>query len=116
MRIRTLTILGMAALLAPSLSGGQELRFGQDGNVTWEGAVSGLQDVSTSAPEYVPALDPTTTEVGIAPGGRIELDHPDHSEALLPLQLAHMDSALRIAWHGARHDSIGCRHRRRRQY
>ena len=87
MRIRTLTILGMAALLAPSLSGGQELRFGQDGNVTWEGAVSGLQDVSTSAPEYVPALDPTTTEVGIAPGGRIELDHPDHSEALLPLQL-----------------------------
>ena len=87
MRIRTLTILGMAALLAPSLSGGQELRFGQDGNVTWEGEVTGLQDVSTSAPEYIPALDPTTTKFGIAPGGRIELDHPDHSEALLPLQL-----------------------------
>ncbi len=87
MRIRTLSILGMAALLAPSLSGGEELRFGQDGNVTWEGEVSRLQDVDTSPPEYVPALDPTTTDIGIAPGGRIELDHPDHSEALLPLQL-----------------------------
>ena len=93
MQFRRSTSLWFFALLwtVPAW-GAQELRFGQQGNLTWEGEVSGLEDVSTSLPEYRPVLAPNTTEIGIAPGGLIQLSHPDYPGALLPLQVDEDDN------------------------
>ncbi len=81
------SILLVISCLALTASEAEELRFGQEGNITWEGEVSGLDNVSTSEPEYRPSLDPNTTLIGIAPGERIELDHPEYPGAMLAKQL-----------------------------
>jgi len=86
--MRTLIVLGITASLTLSQSEAQELRFGQGGNITWEGEVSALQNVSTIQPEFRPFLEPNTTEVSFAPGGRIELAHPDYPGAIIAKQLA----------------------------
>ena len=78
--------LGLSCL-AITASEAEELVFGIGGNITWEGEVSGLDDVQTFEPEYRPSLDPNTTLIGIAPGERIELGHPDYPGAVLAKQL-----------------------------
>lgn len=85
--MRTLVLLGTIACLTLSLSEAQELRFGQGGNITWQGGVSALQNVSTIQPEFR-SLDAKTIEISITPGDRIELAHPDYPGALLAKQLA----------------------------
>lgn len=85
--MRTLILLGIIACLTLCQSAAQELRFGQGGNITWQGDVSALENVSTILPEFRPSLDPNTTEISITPGDRIELSHPDYPGAMLARQL-----------------------------
>ena len=87
MRAGVLIRLALASLTGLPAAGAQELRFGRDGNITWEGEVSGLQDVATIQPEFRPSLAPGTTAIGVAPDGRVELSHADHPQALLPIRL-----------------------------
>ena len=87
MRAGALIRLALAALAGVPAAGAQELRFGRDGNITWEGEVSGLQDVATIQPEFRPSLTPGVTAIGVAPDGRVELAHADHPQALLPVEL-----------------------------
>ena len=79
--------LALAALAGVPAVGAQELRFGRDGHITWEGEVSGLQDVATIQPEFRPSLTLGVTAIGVAPDGRVELDHADHPQAILPVEL-----------------------------
>ena len=87
MRAGVLIRLALAALTGLPAAGAQELRFGRDGNVTWEGEVSGLEDVATIQPEFRPSLTPGVTEIGVVPDGRVELAHADHPQAILPVEL-----------------------------
>ncbi len=70
-----------------STAAAEEVRFGQGGNITWQGEVSGLSGVSTIQPEFRPALNPNTTAIGVAPDDRIELAEPDYPQAMLPIRL-----------------------------
>ncbi len=70
-----------------SATGAQEMRFGQGGNITWQGAVSGLDGVATIQPEFRPSLTPHTTAIGVAPDDRIDLVHSDYPDAILPIRL-----------------------------
>ena len=79
--------LALAALAGVPAVGAQELRFGRDGNITWEGEVSGLEGVATIQPEFRPSLTPGVTAIGVAPDGRVELAHGDHPQAILPVEL-----------------------------
>ncbi len=87
MRAGALIRLALAVLTGLSPTGAQELRFGRDGNITWEGEVSGLEGVATIQPEFRPSLTPGVTEIGVAPDGRVELAHADHPQAILPVEL-----------------------------
>ena len=87
MRRPILILLALAVPLGLSTAGAQEVRFGQGGNITWEGEVSKLQGVSTIQPEFRPSLNPNTTAIGVAPDDRIELAHPDYPDAILPIRL-----------------------------
>ena len=82
-----LMLLALAGPLGLSAANSQEVRFGQGGNITWEGEVSGLQGVSTIQPEFRPSLNPNTTAIGVAPDDQIELAHSDYPGAILPIQL-----------------------------
>ena len=87
MRAGVLIRLALAALTGLASAGAQELRFGRDGNITWEGEVSGLEGVATIQPEFRPSLTPGVTAIGVAPDGRVELAHADHPQAILPVEL-----------------------------
>ena len=87
MRAGVLIRLALAALTGLAPAGAQELRFGRDGNITWEGEVSGLEGVATIQPEFRPSLTPGVTAIGVAPDGRVELAHADHPQAILPVEL-----------------------------
>lgn len=82
-------LLGIIAWLTLSQTAAQELRFGEGGNITWQGDVSALQNVSTIQPEF---LVQQTTEISITPGDRIELSHPDYPGAILTKQLVAGDN------------------------
>ena len=85
----TFILLGIIAWLTLSQTAAQELRFGEGGNITWQGDVSALQNVSTIQPEF---LVQQTTEISITPGDRIELSHPDYPGAILTKQLVAGDN------------------------
>ena len=77
--------LEIAVLLLGSAVWGREVvRFGQQGQVTWEGEVSGARAISTIESEYRTALDPNITKIGVAPGALIEFENPDFPGSIMP--------------------------------
>ena len=81
-------LLAIASLLDPRpLAAQQALVVGADGQVSWEGSVSG-GDVEATEPEFRSLADPNITEVGTSPSGLVEFDDPEYPGWILPVRVA----------------------------
>ena len=88
MRAHLLVLSGVALLLlAPRSWGLEVLRVGQDGQISWQGQVSGAEGIATLAPEHRSILNPNVTEIGTSPSDLIDFDHPDFAASILPLRV-----------------------------
>ena len=89
MRRKRMTRLGLGIcftlLLLPRSSWGrEELRIGQDGQLSWEGTVTGVEGIATIEPEHRSPLDPNITEIGTSPSALIDFENLDFPGSILP--------------------------------
>lgn len=81
-------LLAIASVLGPDpLAAQQSLVVGVDGQVSWDGSVSG-GGVETTEPEFRSLADPNITEVGTSPSGLVEFDDPEYPGWILPVRVA----------------------------
>ena len=85
--VRLGPVVGVALLIFSNSWGREVLQIGQDGQLSWEGRVSGAEGIETIPPEYRSILDPNITEVGTSPAGLIDFDSADFPESILPRQV-----------------------------
>ncbi len=84
--------LALAAWLAlasqaPQVMARDVLLLGRDGHITWQGRVSGIENISTIRPEHRNLLNPNATELGNSPASLVEFSSAEFSGSLLPRQV-----------------------------
>ena len=83
--MKALALIGVMVLLHSGASQGrQQLTVGQDGQISWEGAVEAGAAVQTIEPEYRSTLDPNITELGVAPVNLVDFANADFPASILP--------------------------------
>ena len=83
--MKVLALIGVMVLLHSGDSQGrQQLTIGQDGQISWEGAVEAGAAVQTIEPEYRSTLDPNITELGVAPVNLVDFANADFPASILP--------------------------------
>ena len=96
-------LLFILPLPVSQVEGREILLIGQDGQIDWEGNVSGAPGVQTIQPEYRSPIDPSTTEVGTSPVNLIDFSNPKFPENILPRQvLEGQNIASEVAERGGR--------------
>ena len=84
--------LGLAAWFTwswqvPDCGAREVLLIGQEGHVSWEGRVAGVEGITATKPEHRSLLDPNITEIGNAPANLIEFKSSDFPGSILPRQV-----------------------------